>query len=70
MRNGERSKACRPQNDAVMLLCMQEARCGVVNGTDSHSDTRQGDSLLQGLSQQQLPAAQADGSWHRSKPKG
>lgn len=68
VRNGEFSKAFQGQNDAVVLLCVQEAYCGVVNEQDSQGDTRQG-----GQSEWdpwQLPAARADGSWHGSTPTG
>lgn len=58
MRNGEFSEAFRGQNDVVILLCVQEAYCGVVNGQDLHSDMRQGECRL-GRAERAAPVAAA-----------
>lgn len=65
VRNGETSEALRGQKDAVILLCVQEAHCGGVSGSDLQGERRQSGSWG---GQSQLLAAGAAGSWRAAKP--
>lgn len=63
MGNGEFSEAFRGQKAAVVLLCVQEAHCGVVNARHLPGDRRRGERWL-GQSGRTAAAALGIGANH------